>query len=484
MSLRARLVAGIAFVALVLFTVSAINTNSTRSQLIGQIDDRLLLLADAGADGRAPFPHDGAGPTSLPPRPPEDGPFERLSDIYEAYYDEAGALLFEIRPNQPGDEEIGTPTVDPADAPSSGVQLVTSGSDAGDTTYRALLHRLDDGTVRVVAVPIDDVQDTIDRLMLAQVLGALAILAALGLVGWWVVHLGIRPVKEMTATATRIADGDLTVRVPEGRAGTESGELAGALNQMLGTIEGALDERARSEQRLRRFVADASHELRTPLTTIRGYAELYRMGGLGSEDALDDAMRRTEQEAARMSRLVEDMLVLAKLDEERPLQLRPVDLVRLARDAAADARARAPERSISFDASTDTGLVLGDEDRLRQVIGNVVGNAIVHTDPDVPVVISVSRTERAGPNADGPDHAGAVMVLEVADQGPGMSTEVAARVTERFFRADPARSRHRGGSGLGLSIVDAAIAAHGGTVEIDSTEGEGTTVRILLPATS
>ena len=170
-----------------------------------------------------------------------------------------------------------------------------------------------------------------------------------------------------------------------------------------------------------------------------------------------------------MGRLVDDMLVLAKFDEQRPLDLRHVDLVALARDAAADARARAQERTITFDAAVDTAIVNGDEDRLRQVIGNVVGNALVHTEPSVPISISIRRLHGD-------------IVLEVADDGPGMPADVAARVTERFFRADPARARNRGGSGLGLSIVDAAVSAHGGSVEIDSVEGHGTTVRLVLPA--
>ncbi len=478
MSLRARLLAGMAFIAVVLLAAVVLNTSSTRNELIGQIDDRLLLLAATGGDDRFPYPKPAPAPASAPGG--ERAEFERLSDLYEGYFDAGGQLTTIFRPNLPGAEQIGVPDCLLGDAPESGARLLTTGADASDTTYRTLITSPDEyGRVRVIAVPIDDVQQTIDRLMLVQLVGSAAILAALGLVGWWVVHLGIRPVKEMTATATRIADGDLTVRVPEGSHGTESGELAGALNRMLGTIETAIDDRARSEQRLRRFVADASHELRTPITTIRGYAELYRMGGLADGADLDDAMRRTEQEAARMGRLVEDMLVLAKLDEERPLDLRPVDLVALARDVAADARARDTHRSITFESSTGTAIVSGDEDRLRQVLGNVVANAIVHTDSDVAVAIRVTREVRGGPDGPAP-----VVVVHVVDQGPGMPAEVAARVTERFFRADPARSRHRGGSGLGLSIVDAAVAAHGGSVEIESAEGEGTTVRLVLPAAS
>ncbi len=473
MSLRARLLAGMAFVALVLVVVSVVIARTTRTELIGQIDDRLNgLAASADGDGgdRFPYPRD-LDPSRIP-KPPDGipGPY---TDLFEGYIDESGALVPVFQPNYPGEEDIGAPLVDADDVPARGTALLTTGASDGNTTYRVLVKRLDsrdgDSMAWVTAFPIDDVEDTITSLMVVEILGSLAILAALGLVGWWVVHLGIRPVKEMTQTATQIAQGDLTVRVPEGAPGTEPGQLAVALNQMLGHIEGALDERARSEQRLRRFVADASHELRTPLTTIRGYAELYRLGGLAAPAALDDAMRRTEQEATRMGRLVEDMLVLAKFDEQRPLELRHVDLVALARDAAADARARAKERTISFDANVDTAIVNGDEDRLRQVVGNVVSNAIVHTDPTVPIAITIERL-----NGD--------VVLEVVDQGRGMTADVAARVTERFFRADPARARNRGGSGLGLSIVDAAVSAHGGSVDIVSAEGAGTTVRLVLPA--
>lgn len=472
MSLRSRLIAGIALVTLVLFAAAVLNTRSTRNQLIGQIDERLLLLSRSN-DRFDGFDRGAIADPALAVPPPPLEPFERLSDLYEGYVDGDGALQTIFAPNLPGDDRFGTPTITAADVPEIGTRLRTSAAAGGDVTYRVLIEATDGTHAHVWAIPIDDVEDTIERLVLVQVLGSAAILAALGLVGWWVVHLGIRPVKEMTQTATRIAAGDLTVRVPEANPATESGQLAVALNQMLGTIEEALDERAGSERRLRRFVADASHELRTPLTTIRGYAELYRIGGLASPDSLADAMRRTEQEAARMGRLVEDMLTLAKLDEQRPMEARPVDLVRLARDAAADARVRAPGRPIHFDATIDSATVSGDEDRLRQVIGNLVGNALVHTDEVVPVTIRIGRGE-----------GDRVIVLEVSDGGPGMPPDVASRVKERFFRADPARSRNRGGSGLGLAIADAAVVAHGGTVEIDSAEGHGTTVRLTLPTST
>jgi two-component system OmpR family sensor kinase len=403
------------------------------------------------------------------PQPPPDGAPERPSDAFQGYLDPDGDLVTVFAPNV-GDEEFAPPDVADVELPPSGSRHLTVDAAEGAGTYRVLAQRFGDVTT-ITALPLDDVQRTISRLVVVEVVGSLAILAALGLVSWWVVHLGIRPVKEMTRTATRIAGGDRTVRVPESAAGTESGELAVALNTMLGSLQSSLDQRAASEARLRRFVADASHELRTPVTTIRGYAELYRHGGLRDPAALDDAMRRTEQEAARIGRLVEDMLALARLDEQRPLEVRPVDLNALARDAAADARAASPERPIDVDLGTGPVVIEGDEDRLRQVIANVVGNALVHTDPQAPVTIRVTRD---GTNA----------TLSVDDRGQGMTSEIAARVTERFFRADPSRSRHRGGTGLGLSIVDATVSAHGGSVDIESEPGSGTTVRLTMPLAS
>jgi two-component system OmpR family sensor kinase len=462
-SLRTRLLVGIAFVAVVLVVVALVVTTTTRNQLIGQIDDRLTSFSPRGHE--LPGGEDGPPGGGPPPAPPDGAP-ERPSDAYQGYVDADGNLVTLFAPNV-GDDDYAPPEIAAESLPTSGSDYFTVDATDGGGTYRVLAQDAGDVTT-ITALPLDDVQRTISRLILVEVIGSLTILAALGLVGWWVVHLGIRPVKEMTATATRIAGGDLAVRVPESAPGTESGELAVALNTMLGNLEQALEQRAASEARLRRFVADASHELRTPVTTIRGYAELYRHGGLTDPAALDDAMRRTEQEAARIGRLVDDMLALARLDEQRPLAIRPVDLAALARDAAADARASSPNRPIDVEAESSPIVIDGDEDRLRQVIANVVGNALVHTDPDVPVTI---RVERDGTTA----------TLSVDDRGQGMTAEVAERVTERFYRADPSRSRHRGGTGLGLSIVDAAVSAHRGTVAIDSEPGRGTTVRLTMP---
>ena len=462
MSLRARLLAGMAVIAAVLAIVSLIITTTTRDELIGQLDDRLMSFA-RGPElerGLVPPPLDGfPDQTSRP----VDG-FERLSDVYQGFVVD-GALMTLFMPSIGDEADVSEPDVDVDDLPAQGIALFSTDAVEGDLTYRVLARPFGGGTA-ITALPLNDVEDTISRLVLVVIAGTATILAVLGLVTWWVLRLGIRPVKQMTESASQIAGGDLTVRVPESSPGTEAGQLALALNRMLGRIEDALGERARSEQRLRRFVSDAAHELRTPVTTIRGYAELYRHGGVSTPAQLDDAMLRTENEASRIGRLVDDMLLLAKLDEERPLDHRPVDLGVLVTDAANDARIAAPGRPITVD--YESVVIDGDEDRLRQVVANVVGNALVHTDAGLPVHISARRD-------------GDQAVLVVEDQGPGMPVEVAERATERFYRADQARSRHRGGSGLGLSIVDATVTSHGGEVSIDTATGGGTRVRITLP---
>ncbi|CAB4924719.1 unannotated protein [freshwater metagenome] len=316
------------------------------------------------------------------------------------------------------------------------------------------------------------------------VVGAL-VLVLLGVAGYVLVRNSLQPLVEVEHTAAAIAAGDLSRRVPEGDDRTEVGRLGRALNGMLARIEGAFQAQAASEEqartsegRMRRFVADASHELRTPLTSIRGFAELYRhgaSGGAGGDNPETGRMMgRIEAEATRMGALVEDLLQLARLDQHRPVESLPVDLGELAADAVHDARAVQPDRTVELDLTdslTDVPVVLGDEGRLRQVIGNLVTNALTHTPPGTPVTVRLSE-EPGDPDA---------VTVTVADQGPGMSAEDAERVFERFYRADASRTRAAGGTGLGLSIVSSLVAAHHGTVTLTTAPGEGAAFAVRLP---
>jgi two-component system OmpR family sensor kinase len=293
--------------------------------------------------------------------------------------------------------------------------------------------------------------------------------------------------------------------VPDGDPGTEVGSLGQSLNAMLSHIEAAFRAQAqseaaarRSEGRMRQFAADASHELRTPLTTIKGFAEYYRQrGGLSpngsgelTREDLDRIMHRVEDEATRMGVLVEDLLLLARIDQQRPLERHPVDLMALAADAVQDARIIAPDRDVRLTVGHDTAfLVIGDEARLRQVVGNLMSNALTHTPGGTPIEVHVRSgfldpqpPVPAGPaGLSVPAPPGPAVVLEVVDHGQGMTPEQAERVFERFYRADQARTRKTGGTGLGLAIVSALVSAHGGSVFVDTEPGRGATFRIALP---
>jgi two-component system OmpR family sensor kinase len=365
----------------------------------------------------------------------------------------------------------------------------------------------------VVGINLGSVNQTLGWLGRIDLLVSALIVLALAVVGIAIVRTSLRPLTDIEQTAEAIAAGDLSRRVPDRDPRTEVGRLGRSLNTMLSQIESSFDAQSRSEaaarrseERMRQFVADASHELRTPLTAMRGYAEYYRQrGGISEEPAapapepgnapalngtpargspghgggqlnradLDRIMQRVEQESARMGVLVEDMLLLARLDQQRPLERRPVDLLTLAADAVQDARIIAPDRAIDLSVGSATAfLVLGDEVRLRQVIGNLMSNALNHTPDGTPISVRIL----AGPRQPVPS-----VVLEVADQGLGMSPEQAEHVFERFYRGDQARTRKSGGTGLGLAIVAALVAAHGGTVTLDTAPGRGATFRITLP---
>jgi len=331
-----------------------------------------------------------------------------------------------------------------------------------------------------LAQPLSGVEDALARLRLLTLeFGALVVLAC-ALLGWLAIRRAFAPLVEVERTAAAIAAGDLSRRIPERPASTEVGRLTSSLNGMLTQIEAAFRAREASQARTRRFAADASHELRTPLASIRGFAELYRQGAVPPAE-VPRTMGRIEDEATRMGHLVEDLLLLARLDEQRPGRTDLVDLAVLAGDAVVDARALAPDRPVRLVGLREGGgpvpaPVTGDEDRLRQVVANLVANAVRHTPAGTPLEIAVGVT--TSPDGD-------TCVLEVRDHGPGVPPDQAARVFERFYRTDSSRQRALGGgAGLGLSIVAAVVAAHGGTAEVRPTVGGGATFTVRLPRAS
>ncbi len=342
-----------------------------------------------------------------------------------------------------------------------------SASDGSSLRYRVLVSNQRNGQIDVLASPLDDVDETIRQLTLViGVTGAL-IVVVLSVISWVVIRRGLAPVHDMAATATLVADGDLTQRVDYENPNTEVGQLGMAFNSMVSQIETAFGEKDASERRLRQFVADASHELRTPITSIRGYAELYRSGAASTPDEIDRAISRIESEGIRMGRLVEDLLLLARLDQGRPLEQKPVDLVQVGEDAVSDARVVEPDRPIHFE-SSGPAVVTGDQDRLHQVMANLLSNTRLHTAPGTPVDVSMMVDNDT-------------VTILVQDAGEGISAEDLDHIFDRFYRVDTARSRAEGGSGLGLSIVASVVQAHRGQVEVRSTPGEGTIFAVRLP---
>jgi two-component system OmpR family sensor kinase len=467
LSLRGRLLIGVISLVVMGLVVANIATYlSLQSFLMGRIDEQLKggveeASVALGASGPGNPRHTTAFPVGtvtelLAP----DGSVVSIKVAYPGFSTSTSAV---------------TPVL-PKTLPNNGLDnpsppFTVTGSDR-ETQFRVTdwPEGRFGGRFIVLAVPLSDVQSTLSNLLLFEGLISLGVVAGTGLLAWFIIHLGLRPLQRMGAVAQDIAAGDLSRRVEPATQKTEIGRLGLALNTMLTQIEAAFAYRTASEQRLRRFIADASHELRTPLTSVRGYAEMLRRGAAESPADSEVARRRIEEESVRMSTLVDDMLLIARLDQGRPLENKPVDLQAIARDAAADAHAMAPQRDIKVEAPT-TVVVAGDDTRLRQVVGNLVRNALVHTPGSTPIEISVGRND-------------GVALLSVTDHGPGLGPGQMERIFEPFYRADPSRSRDSGGAGLGLSIVNAVVAAHGGRVRVRETTGGGATFDVELPLSS
>jgi two-component system, OmpR family, sensor kinase len=342
--------------------------------------------------------------------------------------------------------------------------------EAPQSDFRVIAQRLPTGlgTV-VVAQSFEDIDRTLLRLQGLFILIGLVMILFIALASRKVITVGLRPLATVEATAERIAEGDLTARLPDIKPNTEVGRLVNTLNMMLGRIEESFAARVDSESKLRRFVADASHELRTPITAIRGFAELHRQGAVTGEEKTKELIGRIENESKRMGSLVEDLLLLARLDQSREMKAEPVNLSKLVSDAVESARAAGPNHAVNFSNSDEEIYALGDNDRIHQVVANLLANARTHTPAGTKIDVSVIQSE------DG-------VRIRIADNGPGLSDKDQSRIFERFYRADASRVRTDGeGTGLGLSIVDAVMRAHAGQVSVESELGKGAAFTLFFP---
>jgi two-component system OmpR family sensor kinase len=494
MSLRSRLLIAIGVIALVALLIADVATyKSLQSFLYQQVDQQLEgthahietalnngqpFSCGAGGSGGA------GGQPAGPPSNPQSNPFPGFEVQAVEVRSPSGGVISSDSCAADVDGTSYTPQLPQTITGYSSepnqekvVYFTAPAKQANGPAFRVRASILDDGDVLIVAQPLGGTVDTLHHLLLIElaVTGGAVILALIG--GFWLVRIGMRPLRDMEATAESIAAGNLTERVPGENETTEVGRLARTLNVMLARIESAFGARLASERRLRasearlrRFVADASHELRTPIAAISAYAELFGRGASEQKADLERLMGGIRTETTRMEQLVSDLLLLARLDEGRPMERRSVDLVALCAEAVNTAAAVGPDWPITFHASQPIE-VEGDPTSLRQVIDNLLGNVRAHTPPGTVARVSVE-----------PEGHGAV--ITVADNGPGMEPDEAEHIFERFYRSDPSRSRTHGGAGLGLSIVSAIVANHAGTVSAQGRIGEGTTFTVHLPAAS
>ncbi|MCX4098082.1 sensor histidine kinase [Nocardia sp. alder85J] len=482
-TLRTRLLAavlGITAAGMVVF-----GTLSTallgRSQL-ARIDDQIDRVTVGLVSAYRPPP---------PPTPPSSAGDDLLfpSTSRLLFYDPDGTLGGRLGI---GDSTLLLPPMDTASVRARGSRPFTIGERDGNTKWRvAVVVQPPDpfepeGGTAAVAIPLDTYYTTIAQLRTIELVTGAVLLCVLGIVAALLVRAGLSPLTRVEHTAEAIAEGDIDRRVTDVDPHTEVGRLGRAFNVMLGRLSTTLHRLADSEARLRAFVADASHELRTPLTSIRGYAELYRHGGAATTADVGHMMSRIEQEATRMGVLVEDLLLLAELDEERPLDLAQVDLAAVAGEVVHDAGIRAPERTLRLHIPAGAQHILGDEHRLRQVITNLVDNALTHTPPTAEIDVTVAPATTPPPNpvaVSGADEndagTGDFIAVEVRDSGPGIPPDQARHVFDRFYRTDRSRAR-TSGSGLGLAIVTAILAAHDARIYLSTAPGHGTSFRILF----
>lgn len=473
-SLRSRLTIGIILLsALGFISIFAAASQTLRSYLVSQVDDQLSSVAGGTSQrinrGAAILDSEN---TLGSHHEMHEAPLQRVpSTLSVTLLDKDGNVKGALG----GDLTTFTVTdylqgfTNAKARATNGQPFYLAGS---DHSIRALATVIPStGDTLVIAQSLDDVEHTIDKLKQFFFFLGLLVLFLMAIASRWVIRTALRPLEAVDQTAEKIAAGDLSARMPDAKPNTEVGRLVTSLNTMLGRIEESFASKIESESRLRRFVADASHELRTPLTAIRGFAELHRQGAVSGEQETKELVARIEGESKRMSALVEDLLMLARMDQSPQMEILPVNISEVVEDVVTSARAASPDHVINLDSGNEI-YALGDKNRIHQVVANLLANARIHTPAGTTVNVSVKQLESE------------VQVI-VADNGPGLNDADRARIFERFYRVDPARARSGAeGTGLGLSIVDAVMRAHAGHVSVDSELGVGTTFTLHFPFAS
>ena len=479
-SLRSRLVLGVVILTAIGYVLSGlVAQNALKGYLLQQVDTQLLSLsggtlprvAEAGiAHDSDDYPHNNgrhAKPTASarPQTPLQRIPTSTSVTLLDSTGTVTAELGGDLNASPVSNYLIGLTPDEAAKYKGLPFTIETKGTD-----FRAIAQVLPNGQGTVIAAQsLGELDKTIGKLGFFFLLIGLLLVTLVAIASRIVIKIGMRPLEDVELTAEQIASGDLSARMPDANPHTEVGRLVTSLNSMLARIETSFAARAESENRLRRFVADASHELRTPITAIRGFSELYRQGAVAQGEPTKDLISRIEGESKRMGSLVEDLLLLARLDQAREMESKPVDLAEVVEAAVISARAAGPDHEVKFEKPSEEIFALGDEPRIHQVVANLLANARAHTPAGTTITVSLSQ-----------DSDGSRIV--VADNGPGLSIEDQKKIFERFYRADPSRVRVDGeGSGLGLSIVDAVMGAHGGSVSVDSELGKGATFTLFFP---
>ena len=468
-SLRNRLILAAMVLTAVAISASDFAANAAlRSYLISQVDKELIEISSGSL-----LRLDRAGIESENSDENSDSPFTEFRPL-RGVPTSASVSLLDIDGKLIGriggdlsQKQIAVFGMSVDQVKAKGTAPFTIEGQGDDPDVRAVVQILPTGLGSVVvANSLADVDRTLQRLGFFFLILGLIALTAVGLVSRWIIAISLKPLEQVEETAEAIAGGDLSARLPAAKPDTEVGRLTTALNTMLARIEESFEARVNSESKLRRFVADASHELRTPLTAIRGFAELHRQGAVVGEVNTKELVGRIEKESIRMSTLVEDLLLLARLDQSREMAQEPVDLNTLLTEAVASAKAAGPNHLIELSLPSAEVFVLGDSQRIHQVVANLLANARTHTPDDSQIKVALNQGI-------------AETIISVSDNGPGLSEDDQERIFERFFRADPSRARTSGeGSGLGLSIVDAVMQAHGGYVSVQSKLGDGATFKL------